>query len=237
MKLMEHVYQVGGPSLSHPFDATAYLLPCEDGSLVMIDCGSPEGAPQIEDNIKRLGFDPRRVSRIYATHGHYDHVGGAAHFDVPLLIHPLDAKQVETGDSIRTSASILYGKTMPTLKVAGHINEGDVFQVLAGEIQTIHCPGHSPGSCCFLLTHTNTQRLLFAGDALHGGFSSLVGSDEAAWKKTLDKLRDMHIDCYTFGHCPPALMCDANRRIQSLRQSFANYYTPWFKDFYRDYPY
>lgn len=34
-----------------------------------------------------------------------------------------------------------------------------------------------------------------------------------------------------------SLMCDANRRIQSLRQSFANYYTPWFKDFYRDYPY
>lgn len=237
MKLLEDVYQVGGPSLSHRFDATAYLLPCLDGSLALIDCGSPEGASAIADNIRNLGFDPLRVTTIYATHAHYDHLGGAHRFNAKVYVHEADAKTLETGDSLMSSASILYGQTMPSHPVAGFLNEGDTFQVKAGLVTVIHTPGHSPGSVSFLLRHQSGLRVLFAGDALHGGFSLKVGSDEEAWKSTLEKLCKMDIDCYTFGHCPPSLLFDAKRRILSLKQSFANYYTPWFKDFYREYPY
>ena len=56
MKLLKNFYQVSGPSLSHFFDATAYLLPDGKG-YVLIDCGTPEGFSQIEANIKRLGLD------------------------------------------------------------------------------------------------------------------------------------------------------------------------------------
>lgn len=237
MKLMEDVYQVGGPSLSHRFDATAYLLPGLGNDLVLIDCGAPEGAALIAQNIRALGFDPGRITRIYATHGHYDHVGGAGFFDAPLYLHALDQEQVAQGDDRRSSAALLYGRPMPALAVEGNLAEGDAFSVRAGRVRVLHTPGHSPGSCCFLLSHRSGLSVLFAGDCLFGGFSPAIGSDEQAWRASLERLCQEDIDCFTFGHCPPSLLCDAKRRLQSLKQSFANYYNPWFKDFYREYPY
>lgn len=240
MKLMSGVYQVAGPSLSHGFDAAAYLLPCGE-ELYLIDCGTPMGFTQVVDNIRALGFDPARVTRIYATHGHYDHVGAAGlfreQFGTALYVHPLDRTQVEEGDSVRTTAALLYGQEAPCIPVQGTIEEGDTFETDAGTWSVLHTPGHSMGSCCFVLTHRCGERLLIAGDTLHGGYSNKIGSDETVWRKSLEKLTSRHFDYYTFGHIGPQLLCDADRRIASLVQSFANYYTPWFKDFARKYPY
>lgn len=237
MKLLPDVYQVAGPCLSHPFDGTAYLLPCDDGTLLMIDCGTQPGVEKIKGNIRALGFDPDKVVRIFATHGHYDHLSGAASFSAQLYIHKLDAEQVIQGDDVRTAASLLYGEKMPSLAVAGCLDDGDSFPVKAGQLRILHTPGHSPGSCCFVLEHKGGLKLLITGDTLHGGFSPLIGSDENAWRVSLKRLQDEKPDCYTFGHCPPTLLFDAQERIRSLAQSFANYYNPWFKDFYREYKY
>ena len=57
MKLMEHLYQVAGVSLSHFYDATSYLIEGKDG-LYLIDCGTPDGYGQIVENIRTLEFDP-----------------------------------------------------------------------------------------------------------------------------------------------------------------------------------
>ena len=241
MKLLPHVYQVGGPSRSHFFDATVYLLPAGD-EIVLIDCGTPEGFERIVENIRSLGFDPARITRIYATHGHYDHTGAAKlfreHFGTKLYIHPIDRAQVENGDSVLTSASLLYGVESEPTPVDGTFDEGDTFSVDAGNISILHTPGHTQGGCCFILEHAQTgMRMLFAGDTLHGGFSDKIGSSEALWRESLGKLTAQHFDCMTFGHCPPSLLCDADERIRSLAQSFGNYYMPWFKDFYRKYPY
>ena len=72
MRLLNGIWQVGGPSLTHLFDATAYLLE-GDGEYLLIDCGTPEGYEQIKENIRKTGVNPGRVTKIYATHGHYDH--------------------------------------------------------------------------------------------------------------------------------------------------------------------
>lgn len=240
MKLLPNVYQVGGPGRSHFFDATAYLLPAGD-EVYMIDCGTPEGFDRILENIRSLGIDPASITRIYATHGHYDHVGAAGlyreRFGTKLFTHPIDRKQVEEGNSDMTSASLLYGVKSTPVPVDGTFAEGDGFDVDAGHIIVLHTPGHTMGSCCFVLEHVIGMTLLFAGDTLHGGFSEKIGSSEDAWRESLQKLQARHFDAFTFGHCPPSLLCDADERIRSMSQSFANYYTPWFKDFYRSYPY
>ena len=240
MLLLPGVYQVAGPGVSHCYDASAYLLP-QGESLLLIDCGAREGFGQIVDNIRSLGFDPGRISAIYATHGHYDHMGGAALFrslsGAKLYIHPLDREAAEAGDSVKTTARLLYGVEAEPLAVDGEICEGRSLLCDAGEITPLHTPGHSPGSCCFVLRHKSGASLLIAGDTLHGGFSPLAGSDLEAWKKSLDKLMALHFDYYVFGHHNPQLLCDADARIRSLAQSFANYFNPWFKDFYRTYPY
>ena len=240
MMLLPGVFQVAGPGKSHYFDATAYLLP-KGEELYLIDCGTPEGFETICDNIRKAGFDPRRITRIYGTHGHYDHIGGAERFrqlfGARLFLHENDREQAERGDSVKTTAALLYGTDAPTLTVDATIDEGDGFDTDAGTWEIIHTPGHSMGSCCFVLTHVNGTFLLIAGDTLHGGCHPDIGSDTGIWKTSLAKVTSRHYDYYTFGHCNPQLLCDADERIRSLVQSFANYYSPWFKDFYRKYPY
>ena len=240
MLLLPGVYQVAGPCKSHHYDASAYLFP-QGEDLILIDCGTREGFETIVDNIRSLGFDPSKVSRIYATHGHYDHIGGASCFralnGTKLFIHPMDRIPVETGDSVKTTASLLYGVEAEPIRVDGEINEGDRILCDAGEITVLHTPGHSPGSCCFVLRHICGSILLISGDTLHGGYSPLISSDISQWKESLARLTAMHFDYYVFGHHNPQLLCDADERIRSLTQSFANYFSPWFKDFYRNYTY
>ncbi|GHU75468.1 MBL fold metallo-hydrolase [Clostridia bacterium] len=240
MRLLPSVFQVGGPALTHSNDATAYLLTVGD-ALYLIECGTPEGYELLQRNIRKLGFDPARVKRIYGTHGHYDHVGAAARFAedyyTELYLHEADREQVESGDDVRTTASLLYGHTFPPAKVHHPLTGGMSFTVDAGVVETLHTPGHSMGSCCFVLTHICGMVLLFGGDTLSGGFSPRIGSDEDVWRNSLNKLCERNYDCYTMGHTPPILLCDANARLDSLRRSFANYYTPWFKNFYEDYRY
>lgn len=257
MKLLKNIYQVGGPSVSHFFDATAYLITFQGGlrwprgfetetapdmeeGCFLIDCGTPEGYAQIKENIKKTGNDPARVRFILGTHGHYDHVG-AAHlwkeeFGCRLYLHQADRQQVEEGDSVKTSAALLYGTRSVPCAVDGCISEGDTWEGEDFSVEAIHTPGHTMGSVSFDVT-CNGDRLLIAGDTIWGGFSEKIGSDEAAWSLSLDKLTARHYDFYTFGHVNPQLIADADLRLKEAKMAFANYYNPWFKTFFEKYRY
>ena len=239
MKLLQHFYQIAGPGLSHGFDAAAYLVKGDHG-YYMIDCGTPEGFVQIEENIRMLGIDPAGIHTILVTHGHYDHVGAGAlwkeKYHCRILLHELDREQVEMGDAARTSASLLYGTVPAPVKVDGILREGDTFPVEGGTLEVIHTPGHTMGSVSFVL-QTEQGTVLIAGDAIWGGFSVKIGSDEESWRETLDKFTARHFDYYTFGHIGPQLLADADRRILDAKKQFANYYNPWFKRFDEHYQY
>jgi glyoxylase-like metal-dependent hydrolase (beta-lactamase superfamily II) len=239
VKLLGNFYQVAGVALTHRFDASAYLLAADDG-LYLVDCGTPEGFELCLRNIRALGRDPANIRAIIGTHGHYDHVGAAGlfreRFGCRLLLHPADAEQVRCGDGIRTTASLLYGRTFPPCAVDGDLRDEARFALGDASLRVLHTPGHSPGSVSLQL-ETAGLSILIAGDTVYGGFSPRVGSDESAWKASLERLCAMHFDLLTFGHCSPELLADADRRLRSARDSFANYYDPWFKDFAREYPY
>ena len=240
MKLLPNIYQVSGPHRTHRFDATGYLLPA-GAELYLIDCGTREGFDMLLDNICALGFNPAKITRIYGTHGHYDHIGATKlfneQFGTRLFLHALDKTQVEEGDGIRTTAELLYGVKAEPIVVHACYEDGDTFETDAGLVRILHTPGHTMGSSCFIVEHTIDMRFLIAGDTLHGGYSPLIGSNETAWRESLMKLTSQHFDAFTLGHCDPLVLCDADERIRSIAQSFANYYTPWFKDFYREYSY
>lgn len=232
MKLMKHLYQVGGVSLSHSYDSTVYLLEGERG-LYLIDCGTPEGMEQILSNIRRLNFDPADIRAIYATHGHYDHIGAAALFKerygCRLYLEEEDRRQVEEGDDVRTTAMLLYGRTFPACRVDEAIWDGETVSFGNGiSMEVIHTPGHTPGSVCFAMD-MNGFSFLIAGDTIYGGFSEQIGSDETRWKESLEKLCARHFDAYTFGHMGPNVICSADERLEELKRQFATYYNPWFK--------
>jgi len=239
MKLLHRLYHISSSSLTHRFDASAYLLDTDQG-LFLIDCGTVEGYSACLDNIRSLGYDPTVIKAIFGTHGHYDHVGAASlfkrDFGTELYLHEKDRIQVESGDPIRTTAALLYGTTFPPCKVDHALVDGSIFDFGNMKLTILHTPGHSPGSVSILLD-TSSLKVLIAADTLHGGFSLRIGSDEEAWKASLARLSEMHFDLMSFGHCSPSLLADADKRIDSAKRSFATYYVPWFKDFFQEYAY
>lgn len=239
MRLLDNLYQVGGPCLTHDFDAASYVLKSEAGS-VLIDCGTPEGYEQLKANVKKIGCEPGEIKMILGTHGHYDHVGAAKlwkeEYGSLLKLHPLDIPQVEQGDDVKTTASLLYGTKFPACPVDGTLNEGETLEVGGTRIEVIYTPGHTTGSVCFDLT-MGDMRILIAGDTLWGGFSDKIGSSEDAWKESLKKITARHYDAFTFGHVNPQLIADADTRLREAQKAFANYYNPWFKTFADKYRY
>lgn len=230
-RLLDNLWLVAGDKLTHRWDASAYLITGDEPTL--IDCGSTAGYPALTANLREIGYEPRNIRRIIATHGHWDHLSAAASLqdesDAKLLIHPADRAPVERGDFDRTSA-FLYGEPFPPARVDGELHDGDVLRVNGVALHVLHTPGHSPGSVC-LWTEIAGLKLLIAGDTLWGCFHPRVGSDLAAWERSLDRLLALDVDALTAGHVPPVLLLDAGRRLREARQQFGVYYNPWFKPF------
>jgi glyoxylase-like metal-dependent hydrolase (beta-lactamase superfamily II) len=239
MKLLNNFYQVSGEVLTHRFDATAYLVRCGQYS-ILIDCGTPEGYDKLIENIRKCGEEPTNVKYIFGTHGHYDHVGAASLFKekygCQVYLHEKDVKRVEEGDGIKTSASLLYGKDFISFTVDKALKGGECLEFGDIKLEVIHTPGHTPGSVCYVL-EIGGLKVLIAADTLYGGFSSKIDSDEEAWRRSLNLLCDGCFDLMVVGHSNPTLLGDVRDRLESARNSFANYYNPWFKTFDRKYKY
>ena len=72
-QIFDNLYYVGIEWVS------CYLLVTTDG-LILIDALYGDHIDTAIDGIRTLGFDPADLKYVLATHGHFDHVGGAARF-------------------------------------------------------------------------------------------------------------------------------------------------------------
>jgi glyoxylase-like metal-dependent hydrolase (beta-lactamase superfamily II) len=228
VQLSEHLWQVAGAGITHPWDAAAYLV--LDGDPILVDCGSPLGSAALEAHLQRIGVAPGDITAVVGTHGHFDHVGGAATLaaaGIPILLHPDDRAAVAAGDPVRTCAGPLYGQVFPPVATTA-LADGD--RITAGRVtlEVLHTPGHTPGSTCVVAT-VDKQRVLLAADTLFGGFSAEIGSDASAWAASLERLGGLDLDALSFGHGVSRLLDDPAGRIAEARLRFATYFDPWFK--------
>jgi glyoxylase-like metal-dependent hydrolase (beta-lactamase superfamily II) len=237
VRLIGQFYVVSGDKLTHPWDASAYLVAGDEPTL--IDCGSTEGYAALKRSLKQLGYEPKDIRRVIGTHGHWDHVSGMAllreESDARFMLHAADREQVETGDPDLTAA-FLYGKPFPPVEVNDLLNDGDVLRVGEYDFHIYHTPGHSPGSVC-LWTEIGGMKLLIAGDTFWGGYHPRVGSNLEAWANSLDRMLELDFDVMTIGHLPPTLIYDAKLKAIEARQQFGVYFNPWFKPFHTTFRY
>jgi metallo-beta-lactamase class B len=128
---------------------TALLVTSSDGH-VLIDGATPQAAPGIAANIRRLGFDLRDVRTILISHEHVDHVGGVA------ALKRMTGAQVVARAEAR--AVLESGKADPADPQAGTIPDFEGFRVDRvvedgdeigrgySRITAHRTPGHTAGS-------------------------------------------------------------------------------------------
>ena len=166
MRLTEEVYLVGGSptygfGLSGEMDSHVYLV---DGGheLALIDCGMARvgSLERICDNIRADGLDPDRLTRVFVTHYHIDHVGGLAAWqerhDLVASTGTEAAAAVESADVEATGfraaqQSGLYPLDYEFLpaKVQDPMADGDVRRVGDVAVEAVASPGHSHGHLAF----------------------------------------------------------------------------------------
>lgn len=115
MKLTDDISLVGGGNtgfnMSAPLDCHIYLINGGDGELALVDAGmgGKYGATDsILENIRRDGYDPARITKLFLTHYHADHAGGAWEWielfpDIEVIASALTSEVLIAGNETATS--------------------------------------------------------------------------------------------------------------------------------------
>ena len=182
MRLTDDVVLVGGGAytgfgVSADFDAHCYLLDGRD-ELALVDCGTGTEAAmaRVLANMETAWLDPGRVSRLFLTHYHTDHAGGAARYrdrlGLSVAISADAATALETADHEATShapgqrtglfpADFVY----PPCPVGDLLEDGDERQVGRLTVRFLATPGHCAGHGSYLVTG-GERTYMFAGEAV-----------------------------------------------------------------------
>ncbi len=147
-----------------PFQQNCTVLWCEVTKHgVIIDPGGD--LPQVERAVAQAGIE---ISKIWLTHGHVDHAGGAAELKAKLRV-PIEGPHRDD--------LFLLQRVRETARSYGMLNalnvtpdrwleEGDQVQVGELTFDVLHCPGHSPGSVVYF---NAGEGLAIVGDVLFAG--------------------------------------------------------------------
>ena len=166
-----------------------YYVDAPEPALIDIGVtGSPAGT--IEPALAKEGINLSDVKWILATHGHWDHIGGAQtgkdriHSDGQLALHSADAELLADPRShMRGYQGVRFRFIDDPAAYAAHdalllenlsgqmaadraLTDGDRIDLGGGvSLTTVHTPGHSAGAVTFVLDGTNWA---FTGDSVQG---------------------------------------------------------------------
>lgn len=165
-----------------PLATNCYLLHDGREAVVFDPGGSPE---PVLDYLKKHGL---RLTAIYNTHLHFDHVAGnralADATGAPIYANERDAFLIPEN----RQASVMFGVPPVEDFTFTNVDEG-AFTVLGAEMRVLATPGHTPGSLSYYLPE---YKLAICGDVLFRrdiGRTDFKGGDYATIERSIrDKL-------------------------------------------------
>lgn len=215
MLLLPGIHLVGsgrlGFEITDPWDCHVYLL--EDGDrALLIDAGAGRAPELIVDRIRAAGCEPAAVEAILLTHRHGDHAVGAKRLaellGAEVWCSPLAAEALRAGDEhaiglVGARADGIYPddvRLQPTA-IARELAPGPL-ELRARRLEVVATPGHSPDHLSFLVT-VDGRRVLFAGDLVFARGRAVLAppsADEAAWRESVGRVRELAPDVLLPGH-------------------------------------
>lgn len=191
------VERVGGGG----FDCYHYLVLSGDEAM-LVDAGTGLATEATLATVEEHRGD-RRLDRIYLTHWHHDHVGGAPALaealDAELVMPEAEAVAVREGRADLTLGAN-FGAEQPAHPVTG-VEPPTTLTVGEAELDVLATPGHTAGHTS--LWHEGSATLL-AGDAVfsQGSFGrvDLPTGDAEEMLSTLKRLADLDVENLYPGH-------------------------------------
>jgi len=203
-RIAGNLYYVG------TYDLACYLVTTPAGN-ILINTGLAASAPQIRHNIEKLGFNFKDIKILLTTQAHYDHMGAMAEIKkltgAALMVDEKDAAQVADG-GISDYAMGIYGRTFQPVKPDRLLHDHDTITLGNMQLEMLHHPGHTKGSCSYLLSvkdNKKTYRVLIANlpsIIIDKKFSEETAYPDIArdYAYTLDHMKKLSFDIWVASH-------------------------------------
>ncbi|MHA2082905.1 MAG: MBL fold metallo-hydrolase [Candidatus Thorarchaeota archaeon] len=222
------------------FGFIASYLVVDDDEVLVIDPGTAgDPGKGVYEAVDILGLSAKRdIIGIVCTHGHPDHVGGAARLHkntgAPVMIHKDDAMLLEEPQlfikerlrmdfAARVSMKFESGPLRVNYKgitPTRLLSHGDIIRVGDISLTTIHTRGHSAGHCVFY--HEN-KKALFTGDEINNFpndprkfYVDLSGSLTAK-RAAADQLEKLSVDFLLPAHDAAHILGDVRLQFEEVR--------------------
>ncbi|OQP44890.1 subclass B3 metallo-beta-lactamase [Niastella yeongjuensis] len=153
-RIAGNLYYVG------TYDLGCFLIATPKGH-ILINTGLAESVPMIKKNIEQLGFKYSDIKILLTTQAHFDHVAGMAEIKkqtgAKMMVDAKDAKVLGDGgnsDYYMGGKGPLY---MP-VKADKLLHDQDSISFGGTKLVLLHHPGHTMGSCSYLVTVKDEKR-------------------------------------------------------------------------------
>ena len=191
-----------------PFETNCYVVSDNNGHVLLIDpaCYTQYEQQQLEAYINQKFEIINHKLSIVATHGHLDHLWGAAWasktWQTPVLMHPYDIPMAQAMQQqydlfgVRATA-----EPFPIEPITNDQLPITNDQLPMTNVSILSTPGHTPGSVCLYFPE---EKVLFSGDTLFRmgyGRTDLPGGNMAQLINSLEKLFNLPSDIRVYpGH-------------------------------------
>lgn len=201
-RIIGNIYYVGAA------DITSFLIVTPKGH-ILLDGGFAETAPQIIENIKKLGFKVGDVKYLINSQSHFDHAGGLAELkrltNAQMLASEADKIVLENGGK----NDFHFGDTLPydSVRVDKIVKNGDRLKLGGTTLKALLTPGHTKGNTTWTMTVKDDKRkylVVFAGSTTVPGYK-LKGNEKypnivADYEKTFRILKRLDADVFLSSH-------------------------------------